>query len=162
MPPRIVQGDVTRLPELEPLWGGLHAHHSQLRPPGIPVRAVDRSWSVRRTQYERWLAEGGNALLLAEDDGGGVVGYAMVTIAEGDMATWDVGPPVAELETLAVLPAARGAGIGTALTDAAAAFARERGARALLVSVLHTNANAIRFYEREDFEPFYVQHLRRL
>ena len=78
MPPRIVQGDVTRLPELEPLWGGLHARHSQLRPPGIPVRAVDRSWSVRRTQYERWLA------------------------------------------------------------------------------------SAIRFYEREDFEPFYVQHLRRL
>ncbi|HEY5144744.1 MAG TPA: GNAT family N-acetyltransferase [Solirubrobacteraceae bacterium] len=161
MPPRIVHGDATRLPELEPLWEGLHAHHARLRPPGVPVREVGNSWSLRRTRYERWLADGQNVLLLAEADGV-VVGYAMVTIAEGDMATWDVGPPVAELETLAVLPEARGAGVGTALTDAAAAAARDRGARSLLVSVLHTNADAIRFYEREDFEPFYVQHLRQL
>ncbi len=161
MPPRIVQGDATRIPELEPLWRSLHAHHLSLRPDGVPVREVGASWSVRRARYEHWLAQDGNALLLAEDEGA-LVGYAMVTIGQGDMATWDIGPPVAELETLAVLPEARGGGVGTALTDAAAAFARERGAGALAVGIVHTNADAIRFYEREGFEPFYVEHLRRL
>ncbi len=161
MPLRIVHGDVSHLPELEPVWRELHAYHAGVRPSGVSMRAVDRSWKVRRARYERWLAEGGNALLLAEDDGA-VVGYAMVTIDEGGMATWDVGPPVAELETLAVLSAARGAGVGTALTDAAAEFARERGARAMGVGIVHTNADAIRFYEREGFRPFYVEHLRLL
>ena len=70
--------------------------------------------------------------------------------------TWDIGECVAELESLSVAADARGDGVGTKLLASARALAQEAGAARLLVSVAHSNAAAIRFYQREGFEPFYV------
>jgi ribosomal protein S18 acetylase RimI-like enzyme len=50
--------------------------------------------------------------------------------------------------------------VGNALTQAAADLATEAGARAVLVGVAHSNEGAIRFYEREGFEAFYVLLIR--
>jgi ribosomal protein S18 acetylase RimI-like enzyme len=141
------------IPELEPLWEALHAHHAGLGG-GHPVRPLERSWARRRAQYERWLA-GGAELLLARR-AGVPAGYAVVMLHDGP-ATWDFGERVAELETLSVAPAERGCGVGAALVKAARETARAAGAQRLLVGVAAANAEAIRFYEREGFGPFYVQ-----
>jgi ribosomal protein S18 acetylase RimI-like enzyme len=53
---------------------------------------------------------------------------------------------------LAVAPAARRRGAGSALLAAAEEFARGQGARKLSLRVLSTNAPAIRLYERLGFQ----------
>jgi ribosomal protein S18 acetylase RimI-like enzyme len=119
-----------------------------------PVRSLEDSWKHRKRQYLDWLSKDGYTLLLAER-GDEAIGYAMVSLGEG-AATWDLGERTVELETLSVLESERGNGVGRALTEAAAHIAAEAGARTVLVGVAHSNENAIRFYEREGFEPFYV------
>jgi ribosomal protein S18 acetylase RimI-like enzyme len=123
-----------------------------------PVRSLEASWEHRRSQYLDWLSGDRHTLLVAERDRE-LIGYAMVSVNEG-AATWDVGNPTAEIETLSVLESERGGGVGRALAEAAVETAREAGARAVSVGVAHTNADAIRFYQREGFEPFYVLMLR--
>ena len=69
---------------------------------------------------------------------------------------WPLAEQAAELETLAVLPAARGSGIGSALLDA---VREERGTLKITEIGLHivpTNHDAIRLYERHGFSPFAV------
>ena len=51
------------------------------------------------------------------------------------------------VNNLHALPERKGLGVGTALLDAAARWARERGATAMHLKVLETNAAAIGFYE---------------
>ena len=146
--------DVERL---EPLWRALREHHATL--PRMPaVRSLEDSWRHRRAEYLEWLSKDGYTLLLAER-GGEPIGYAMVSLG-GGAATWDVGERTAEIETLSVLASERGKGVGSALTRAAADLAAEAGAGAVLVGVAHSNEDAIRFYEREEFAPFYVLLIR--
>ena len=123
-----------------------------------PVRSLQDSWEHRRRQYLDWLSQDGYTLLLAER-GREPVGYAVVSIGEG-AATWDLGERTAEIESLSVLESERGGGVGRSLTRAAIEVAIEAGAHSTLVGVAHSNDDAIRFYEREGFEPFYVLMLR--
>jgi ribosomal protein S18 acetylase RimI-like enzyme len=146
--------DVERL---EPLWRALRDHHATL-PAMPPVRSLEASWEYRKRQYLDWLGQDGYTLLLAERDGE-LIGYAMVSLG-GGAATWDVGERTAEIETLSVLESERGQGVGRALTQAAADVASEAGARVVLVGVAHSNEDALRFYEREGFKPFYVLMIR--
>jgi ribosomal protein S18 acetylase RimI-like enzyme len=122
------------------------------------VRSFEDSWEHRRRQYLDWLSQDGYALLFAER-GRDLIGYAVVSLGEG-AATWDLGERTAEIETLSVLESERGNGVGRALTQAAADVATEAGARTVLVGVAHSNEDAVRFYEREGFEPFYVLLVR--
>ena len=153
----IRRGRADEIHRLGPLWGALRNHHVTL-PAMPPVRSLEDSWEHRRAQYQDWLSREGYTLLVAER-GGELIGYAMVSLNEG-AATWDLGDQTAEIETLSVLESERGRGVGRALTEAAADVATDAGARAVAVGVAHTNADAIRFYEREGFEPFYVLMLR--
>ncbi len=153
----IRRGSRDDVERLAPLWRALYDHHATL--PAMPgVRSLEDSWDHRRRQYLDWLSGDGYTLLLAERDGE-LIGYAMVSVNEG-AATWDVGDETAEIETLSVLESERGRGVGRALAKAAAATAAKAGAGAVAVGVAHTNEDAIRFYEREGFEPFYVLMLR--
>lgn len=150
-------GRAEEIDRLAPLWRALRDHHATL--PAMPsVRSPEDSWEHRRGQYAAWLSGERHVLLVAERDGE-LIGYAMVSVDEGP-ATWDVGQPTVEIETLSVLESERGRGVGRALTEAAAEVASEAGARAVSVGVAHTNSDAIRFYEREGFRPFYVLMLR--
>jgi diamine N-acetyltransferase len=123
-----------------------------------PVRSLEDSWAHRKRQYLDWLSRDDHTLLFAER-GEELIGYAVVSLGEG-AATWDIGDRTAEIETLSVLESERGNGVGRALTQAAADVAAEAGARSVLVGVAHSNVDAIRFYEREGFEPFYVLLIR--
>ncbi len=148
------RGDVDRL---QPLWRALREHHVTL-PAMPPVRSPEDSWEFRKGQYLDWLSRDGHFLLVAER-GGELIGYAVMSLGEG-AATWDLGERTAEIETLSVLESERGNGVGAALTQAAAGVANQAGANTVLVGVAHSNEDAIRFYEREGFKPFYVSLTR--
>jgi len=156
---RIVKAGPERIPDLEPLWKALHAHHRSVDPriPGVPMRGVDDTWPRRRAEYEEWLAEPDAFVLIAED-GDRPVGYALVHPKPADDG-WETGGRFAELETLCLLPEARGEGLGKRMMDAVYAELRGLGIRALEIGVLATNEGAARFYEREGFRPWIVHYL---
>ena len=140
--------------ELEPLWLELKNHHGACTP-RLPVRGDEESWTLRRRDYVRWLAEPGAFLLLARQ-AGRAVGYALVRIEEAG-PTWIEPERVAIVQDISVAARARGAGIGRALLDR---VGEESGAAVMQLAVLGANASAKAFYERLGFEPF-VETLRR-
>jgi ribosomal protein S18 acetylase RimI-like enzyme len=77
----------------------------------------------------------------------------MVRMAAGSQ-TWPLGDRGADLESLALLPEARGSGIGRSLLEAARREASRRGASTIGLIVMEGNDAARRFYEREGFRPF--------
>lgn len=149
-----------RIDDLEPLWRALYDHHADVGRGVAPVRNFDETWRRRRDQYEQWLS-GDEAVLVVAERAGAAVGYAMVTVGHGP-ATWDLGDRALEIETLAVLPEERSAGVGHALIEEAERVARERGAEVIAVGLVHTNDGARRFYEREGFGLFYLEMVRDL
>jgi GNAT superfamily N-acetyltransferase len=139
---------------LAPLWAALHAHHAKIGADVAPMRDLDESWRRRRRDYEAWLAGGGTVILRAELEGR-AIGYLTLRVSEGPH-TWDIGS-VGTIETLSVLPEVRGSGVGAELVGAARREAAARGAGSMAVGVVHTNLDALRFYEREGFESFYLE-----
>jgi GNAT superfamily N-acetyltransferase len=150
----IVAIGADRLDELEPLWMELFDHHAGIAEGVAPVRDRDESWRMRRRQYERWLEAGEVTILLALREGR-AVGYITVTFADPP-PSWDIGA-VGTVETMSVLSAARGGGVGARLMEEVRRIASERGAQTLQVGLAHTNDGARRFYEREGFRPFYLE-----
>ena len=67
--------------------------------------------------------------------------------------------PHAHLSVLAVDKAAEGQGVGSALLDACAAWARSRGSDRLTLSALVTNARARALYERKGFGGEYIRYV---
>lgn len=138
--------------ELCPLWLALVAHHGAVAPSMGPVRDEDDSWARRRAHYERQLARPGAFVLVARDEQQRAVGYALVGI-EGPSPTWPEPDGWAEIDSLALLPEARGQGVGRRLIDRAQ---EEVGERELRLFVMAENADARRFHEREGFSPAIV------
>jgi len=69
---------------LEGLWRELLAHHLAAAPHLAalgPARDPADSWRVRRAQYLQWLAARQAAVLVAQD-GGRLVGYAMIRVVD--------------------------------------------------------------------------------
>lgn len=89
----------------------------------------------------RGLLRRQSATLLVAERAGEVVGYAALWFAADE----------AELGDLAVLPEARGRGLGRRLLDAALAEAMRRGAKKVYLEVRESNAAARRLYERAGF-----------
>ena len=140
-----------RLDALGPLWISLSEHHGELTSDELPVRPPAEAWPARRERYRAALDAG--AVLFVADGPRGAVGFAFVCArpAPESLAI----DRLLEVETVAVLPAARGAGIGTALMDAVEAWARERDIEHLSVSVRAANEGARRLYERRGFRTLY-------
>lgn len=151
---RIVRGGAELLPRLEPLWLALYEHHGrEAAHAGLPARDRSESWPLRRAHYAHYLAERPVAILLAilpgvEDP----VGYALA-FPEAPIPLISPGPTVL-LESLSLLPEARGHGIGPSLMAAVDAIgAAEWGATTSALEVLAGNASARRFYLREGCVP---------
>ncbi len=124
---------------LRELWISLSRHHAAVAPEleeafGA-VRPEDDSWAVRRALYDEWLAEPDAFVLLAET-GGRPVGYAVVGHAQR--------------------------GIGTRLIERMHEELAARGVGQFTVSVIASNSDAVRFYERLGLTPFLVTYAGRV
>ncbi|HEY3758120.1 MAG TPA: GNAT family N-acetyltransferase [Solirubrobacteraceae bacterium] len=144
--------DPTDLNRVEPLWNALREHHASVTPAAGAPRPRADSWARRRAQYERWLSERDAFVLIAELDGA-AVGYAMVHLRVGS-PTWPASERAGEVETLSVLPSARGGGIGTLLLRAVEDELAELGVEEFSLHVVSNNDKAMAFYERHGLRPF--------
>ena len=156
---KIVRAGAERIHDLQPLWESLSRHHAEVAPELAilgEVRADADSWAVRRELYEEWLKDPDAFVLIAESQGE-PVGYAVVEL-RGPEETWATGDRVAQLETLAVLPGHRGRGIGSALVERMHEELRSLGVGHFVVSVIASNADAVRFYERLGLTTFLVTY----
>jgi ribosomal protein S18 acetylase RimI-like enzyme len=89
----------------------------------------------------------GSALVLIAERGGEPVGVAICFVGYSTFRA----RPLLNLHDLAVLPAARGAGVGRRLLDAVAARARALGCCKVTLEVREDNAVARRLYARAGF-----------
>lgn len=154
---RISREGPEAIPELEPLWLALQAHHGEVAPGFGPMRTPADSWAMRRARYEQWLAEPGAFVLVARGHDGRAAGYALVVLREHGPSWTGAADRIGDVETLVVLPEARGHGLGHELLAAARAHLATLGVVQVQLTVVAPNAAARRFYAREGFgEAFLV------
>ena len=84
---------------------------------------------------------------LVAEDNGGIVGYAGLMCIE----------PIADVQTIAVVPEHEGRGIGSTLLTQLIAEARSRGAADVLLEVRADNPRAQQLYIRFGFEQIHVR-----
>jgi ribosomal protein S18 acetylase RimI-like enzyme len=149
-------GSLADLPALEPLWLSVHHQHAAAMPELAPYVDDQQTWAERSRLYRELLAKPGTILLLAEA-GHGLVGYGLAHVrpaAGGWTAdTWQTGALIGEIESLGVLPAYRGQGIGSRLLDELISQLAAAGVPDLVLGVLPGNTAAIRLYQRHGFRP---------
>jgi GNAT superfamily N-acetyltransferase len=97
---------------------------------------------LARAYLPERLAGGQATALVAEDEGGAGLGFALLYPSFSSVAA----APLAILNDLFVTPAARGRGVGRALLTAAADVAREMGAARLTLRTQTTNVVAQSLY----------------
>ena len=150
-----------RIDEMAPLYKALHEHHAAIRPAlaGGGARDAEESWRRRRDRYRGWLAQPGAFALLARR-GGEAVGFAVVTIEDG-FDSWRCGDPIGEVHDIALLPEARGGGLGGELLARVADELAEAGVGYYRLLVLDGNDDAVRFYQGAGMETVVHQMLGR-
>ncbi|MFG1869832.1 GNAT family N-acetyltransferase [Micromonospora arborensis] len=113
---------------------------------------VPRREAVIR-HFAAMLAEsaGRDGVLVAESDGGRVVGMIEVLRHPDPPEHQILRPePSAQVHTV-VLPDARGLGVGSALLRAAERWASSHGISYLSAGIFHRNVDAVRFYSRHGY-----------
>jgi ribosomal protein S18 acetylase RimI-like enzyme len=157
----VTRADAARIDEVASLWKELQAHHASgaehlgAQGPGAVrrFRSGEESWQIRRAQYLEYLAGALPAALFLAERAGVVVGYAMArAIAAGP--TIETGETIGHLESLAVLPDYRSAGVGRQLLGAVWAVLREWGTTEVTVNVMAGNSRAEEIYRRMGLVPF--------
>jgi len=139
-----------QLDELAPLWLALH-HHHQATTTSVPIiHDDDLSWQQRRGWYQRMIdnEHGFVVVALAAD---ALIGYAFVRVHEGPDDTLDLGARWGQVVTLSVLPAHRGAGVGTAIMDEVDRQLATSGIHNVEIDVMQGNDRAREFYERRGY-----------
>ncbi len=161
----VVSMPADRLDDLQPVWRALYEHHIALTPHlHDRARSFEQAWEVRQRIETERLAREPDSFVLAAREEDRYVGYAFVRVYSGAdfAASWSASDPLAELAILAVLPDARGRGIGSALLDAAEATLRELEIDDMLIGVITTNTDAMRLYERRGALPFLTHFVQRV
>ncbi len=130
------------------LWKAVDDLHARLLP-GYFKRSARPP--RRRDEVERLLRAPDEALLVAEAEEGRVVGLVHVQIYDTPAVAMMVPKRRAHIDNLVVDEGQRRQGIGSRLLDAAADWARGRGAEDLLLTVWEGNDDALRFYEKLGF-----------
>jgi ribosomal protein S18 acetylase RimI-like enzyme len=152
-------GGADDLPVLGRLWVSVHHRHAESMPELAPYVDDATTWAVRGALYEDLLAKPDTVLLLASV-GGEVVGYGLAHVmrARDTWAadTWVTGERIGEIESLAVLPAYRGRGIGTRLLEELEQALRRQGVTDLVLGLLPGNVDAARLYQRRGYRPTWL------
>lgn len=161
---RIDRGCAKDISLLEPLWHQVHEHHARVMPELAPYVSADESWTVRRSVYVELLAKPETVLLLART-GDELAGYALAHVmpaAETWLAdTWATGTRIGEVESLAVAPAHRNRGIGSALLERLERMLGEHRIYDLVIGVLPGNTGASRLYQSRGYRPTWLYLSRR-
>ena len=114
-------------------------HHRELTTHEWPVRDASEAWARRRRQYLDWLSDGtGTLFTAAVQPSPELVGYAMLRMTPPG-PTWALGAEMGEVESLAVVESARGAGVGAALLSACREALEKRGIEYWSVAVVESN-----------------------
>ena len=116
----------------------------------IPAdRNPEHLWHEDAEIARQWAAgEADHCFIqVAEDADGELSGLVMVTLRPELLSH----EPSAHIEALAVAQSAEGAGLGSALIDAAEAEARARGAESMTLHVFECNGRARAVYERRGY-----------
>jgi ribosomal protein S18 acetylase RimI-like enzyme len=108
--------------------------------PRVPIRWLFELAEDSRAALDAYVDGGLVLVAIAGDE---VVGHVQVT----DTAA----PGELELKSLAVSPACRRRGVGSALVSAAAALARDEGAATLILATAAADARLLGFYQRLGF-----------
>jgi ribosomal protein S18 acetylase RimI-like enzyme len=157
-------GSIADLDLLAPLWVAVHHQHIASMPGLAPYVDDQETWSKRRELYVELLAKPDTILLVAKV-GDDAIGYGLAHVMEVDETwiadTWRTGRRIGEIETVSVLPAYRGGGLGTHLLDELERQLAAAGIDDLILGVLPGNADAIRLYERRGYRSTWL-YLSRL
>jgi len=97
-----------------------------------------------RSYMRQLVLDPETAIWIAEENGQ-MAGFAVVEWGEGKAG------PVAYIQTLEVLPASRGQGVGNDLLNRLESSARTAGANTIWLHVDAENTSAIRLYEKHDY-----------
>jgi ribosomal protein S18 acetylase RimI-like enzyme len=106
-------------------------------------------------RFAGYLADPGRHVILAEDDAGAALGYAMLVAGEpndDDVRAAIRVRPTVELSKIYVLPQAHGTGAAARLMADSLAWARSSGAAGVWLGVNQQNERAQRFYGKSGFE----------
>ncbi|CAG7616036.1 GNAT family N-acetyltransferase [Leucobacter soli] len=152
---RIEFGGGELFDELRPLWEALFDHHVSVGAAGLATIPREQSWPLRAAHYERifaghpwagvWLARGDDASGSGADR---PIGYALAFETELDFRAATV------LETLSLLPEARGTGAGSELMRLVFEEAAGRGAELGIIDVMGGNDRAKALYLRSGHLPY--------
>ncbi len=156
---RIVVGGEELIDDVEPLWLALFDHHLAVGNGGLPGIARVESWPLRRSFYAQLFADARTFVMVAYR-GDLAVGYVVGHVFAGPDDTWPTGDLIGEIETLSVLDAERGRGLGTALIDRAEARLAELGAACIFIKTINGNHGAHRFYEARGMTPVITTYIR--
>jgi GNAT superfamily N-acetyltransferase len=113
------------------------------------LETLDGAGPAERIVAERHGAVVGSVLLFPPD--ANAYGGSAVRFATGHHETKTAGGEYPEVRLLAVPPAARGQGVGTALMEECVRRARRSGARALGLHTMDFMKSAVRMYARLGF-----------
>ncbi len=115
----------------------------------VPAPILDRMDVARNAAWlERRLADPGDSITLVTEEGGHVIGYALLNPAhDQDVRGWG------EVEAIYLDPVATGRGLGSNLMESSLARLGAAGHHVAVLWVLTANARARRFYDRAGFAP---------
>jgi ribosomal protein S18 acetylase RimI-like enzyme len=156
---QIRAGSAADLDSLAPLWIAVHHRHVETMPELGPYVSDDETWHQRRKLYVELLAKPDTLLLLASvaDE---LIGYGLAHVMAVSETwipdTWQTGERIGEIESLSVLPAYRGSGLGSQLVDRLETHLRDRGVDDFVLGALPGNRDAIRLYERRGYRPTWL------
>jgi ribosomal-protein-alanine N-acetyltransferase len=114
---------------------------------GDSAWTAETFWAELAQQQTRWYVVAEPAAATADGSSQPVLGYAGLLVPG----------PEADVQTLAVSPAARRRGLGRVLLDALIEQARARAATSLLLEVRADNEPALGLYRRRGFEQIAVR-----
>jgi ribosomal protein S18 acetylase RimI-like enzyme len=155
----IRRGSAADLPLLEPLWVSVDHAHAASMPELAPYVDDATTWAERSALYAALLLKPDTVFLLATADDT-LVGYGLAHVMGAGETwaadTWVTGPRIGEIESLAVVPAHRGRGLGSELLDRLEQALHDQGVTDLALGVLPGNVGAMRLYERRGYRPTWM------
>ena len=139
--PTIEQSGPESIDRIQPLWEALNRHHANVSS-HFAHRFHANTFDKRRT-YLLGKADQGALRVFTACVDDRPAGYCVCSLCDGH----------GEIESIFVMPDARGAGVGSRLMTAALAWLDDNGAASRSLNVVHGNDTAHPFYARFGFLP---------